>query len=508
MRPLAAPKKKRVPAVVLAAAVIATTLATAGQAMAAAPDTIAWGPCPPSLPGPSGQPGTRDPRQQCARMTVPLNYLTADDHRTIELEISRIPAARPDHRRGVLVTTPGGPGGPGLDRPSSSIGTLPTSVTDSYDLVGMDYRGIGHSTPVACGVAEPDRRAVLNLPFPAPDGDISANVAFAQRIAAACAANAGDYPRYLTTANIARDLDGIRAALGERRISYVGTSYATYLGQVYASLFPTHLDHMVLDSSTPPGGVQEAVSLKGLGVQDAFPDFAAWAAANAATYRLGDTPEAVRDTYFRVTSALDTAPTTAPSGTVVDGNTVRAATTALLEQTGYFPSLARILQFANTGSAPTPSAAAVPLPALLSDNFVSAQDAIVCGDTVWPRSVEHYAIATQVDRWLHPLTNGMAGNIWPCAFWPFQRTEPPVRITGEGPRTILMLQNRRAPSTAYAGALRTRWALGGRAQLITVDAEGHGVSMVNPCVRTALRDFFATDRLDATDRWGTIPRTV
>ncbi|MFB7911078.1 alpha/beta hydrolase [Kitasatospora sp. NPDC056076] len=462
----------------------------------AAPAALSWGACPAPTPNANGIPFPRDPRQQCATLRVPRDYRHPGSG-SISLTVSRIRTADPAHRRGDLVVVPGGPGGSGLDYPGAAVGFLPPEVLRSYDLIGFDERGVGNSTPVHCDLPATDRAAQLNYPFPAPDGSITANLAYARRIADTCAAAAGPYLADITTANSARDLDRIRAALGQRRISYLGTSYATYLGQVYASLFPAGADHVVLDSTVAPGGEQQAIGLFSEGTEDAFPALARYLADRDAALHLGATPGAVRASYLRLAAELDRDPLVLSDGRVLDGVKLRAVTYSSLNNPRYYPLAAAVLERAATRSTSVSDGGSGgnPLPTVIPDNFVAAQDAVICGDSAWPRDPAGYAARTAADRRRYPLTAGMSGNVWPCAFWHYRPEEPQVRPNADGPRDILMLQNRYDPSTPYSGARRTHAAFGHRAAMVTVDATGHGVDFTDPLVRDPLTTFLLHDRL-------------
>src|SRR4051794_24487439 len=226
------------------AAVSATAPAAREVALEPIGAPLAWGACPPAAPG-----SLRDPRQQCASLRVPLDYRDPRG-RTIEVAISRIATTKPAVRRGILLSNPGGPGEPRLNLPSMLAQAMPTEVLDRFDLIGLDPRGIGHSTPVTCAMRtdQPD----LLFPWPGPDGSIERNVAYAKSTARSCAEHSGDLLPYITTANTARDMDRVRAALGEAKISFYGRSYATSPGAVYPSLSPGRTDRMVLDSGTAP----------------------------------------------------------------------------------------------------------------------------------------------------------------------------------------------------------------------------------------------------------------
>ncbi|WP_271216948.1 alpha/beta hydrolase [Streptosporangium carneum] len=481
--------------------------------------TPAWGECPPAAP--DGPP--RDPRQRCATLRVPLDY-RAPHGRSIEIAISRIGTARPGSRRGILLSNPGGPGGSGLDLPSQLATVLPREVLDRYDLIGFDPRGVGHSTPVTCGL-DLMRQFTLMLPYPAPDGGIERNLAFARDTAAACAEHSGDLLPFVTTANTARDMDRIRAALGEPKLSYFGLSYGTYLGAVYISMFPGRGDRIVLDSAVDPGLVwRDTWRTWNQAVATRLPDLLAFAAERDAVYHLGTTPDEVRRTYDRLTSALDRQPLPNPGGPVLDGNALREITRVGLYFDGFFPVMAEFWQeiaVAVSGST-VDTAVLRRLDRLLSvggviggsgtgtaeipaDNHVAALYAVVCDDVAWPRSVALYARQVAADRRAWPATAGMPSNLWPCAAWPTRPVEPPVTVTGHGPRNVLILQNTRDSVTPLVGARGLRAALGRRAVMITVDQGGHGVVGLGSCADEAMNSFLATGALPGRDRFCPAP---
>jgi pimeloyl-ACP methyl ester carboxylesterase len=476
-------------------------------------DPPAWGACPPA---PAGV--VRDPRQQCARLEVPLDYRKPHG-RTIGIEISRIATARPGTRRGVLLFNPGGPGHWGLDMPDALLPAIPAAVTDAYDLIGFDPRGVEYSTPLTCGIPD-DTPIDLRAPYPAPDGSIDRNVAYARRTAQSCARLSGDLLPYITTANTARDLDRIRAALGEPKLSYLGYSYGTYLGAVYTTLFPQRSDRIVLDSAVDPRRVwydflrtwDQAVALR-------LPDFTAWAAARDATYHLGATATAVEDTYYALIAKFDRTPLTLPSGLVVNGNLIRELTRQGLYDDVQFPSIAaNWQQLAAVPDAPGANGvnakafAALGTWAVPSDNETAAQDAVLCGDAAWPAALTTYSRNVRTARNLFPATGGMPDNLWPCAFWPNKPVEPPVTVTDRGPRNVLILQNRRDPATAWTSGLGLRQVLGRRAAFVGVDQGGHGVYLVSqaPCAAAIATAFLTTGTLPAHDQLcpGQSPGTV
>ncbi|MET9534464.1 alpha/beta hydrolase [Streptomyces sp. NPDC006649] len=466
---------------------------TAGSPTAAMSggSALRWGPCPAADAGTGGAaPVRRDPRQRCTAVHVPLDY-RAPSGRRLTIEVSRIRSGAP--RPQSLMTGQGGPGGSGLDLPSQAVSALPVRVTRTTDLYGLDYRGIGHSDPLHCGIAHADRTAATGFSYPAADGSIDANVAWARRTAGACTQHAGSTLPFFNTVNIARDINRIRIALGLPTLSYTGTSYGTFVGQVYASLYPATSGRVLLDSTVPPGGVRAAIQNKGRGVEDAFGGFARWAADRDSTYHLGGSAPDVRRTVLSTVRELNRTPLPLMTGKSLTGNLLLEAEEALLEQQGYFPGLAELLGAAHAGSIPADVTSKLQFGSVFPDNFFSAQDAIVCNDSVWPKDVAEYRRRVTRSAAQYPLTAGSPANIWPCAFWPVAGSDHPPKPVPHGPHNILMAQNTEDPSTPLSEARRTLRAFGGRAAMVTVEATGHGVAMAKGCAADAVADFLLSE---------------
>jgi pimeloyl-ACP methyl ester carboxylesterase len=461
-----------------------------------------WTGCPPAL-----LPVPDDPRLRCATLRVPLDYRRPQG-RTIDVMISKIATAKPGLRRGVLLHNGGGPGVPSLHLPAAYAQIYPPEVLDRYDLVGFDPRGIGYSTPVTCGRTPDQYPLDVYFPFPAPDGSIDRNVRFARETARDCQEHGGAVLPHITTANTARDMDRIRIALGEPKVSYNSGSYGSYLGAVYATLFTHRTDRFVIDSNVDPDRIwHHQFALWDHGLELRFADIAAWLAERDATYHLGGTPAEVRQRYFELVARLDAAPVPHPELGQITGNMLRAIVFGFSYHTILFPELAEFWVFADRGGAgAAPSAASsVPVSVPVSvpaDNVRASQLAVLCGDARAPREVQHYRGEVTVNRALFPLMGGMGTNIWPCAFWP-DPVERPVKVTDRGPANILMIQTLRDPATPYRGALGMRQALGQRARMVTVDSGNHGAydpSTPSCAVREAHR-FLQTGILPARDQF-------
>lgn len=484
--------------VILAAAVLASctsmtgSTATSASSVTSAPAaTLTWGKCPADVTGA----GLR-----CSTLEVPLDYRKADG-RKIQIGISRLASTNSGERHGILLTNSGGPGGAGLAFPGvlRDMG-LPQSVLDTYDVIGIDPRGVGHSTPVTCELTP--EQAISNIPpYARTAADVVADAKVAAGVAKACGSSAtAPLLPYITTANTARDLDRVREALGEQKASYFGHSYGSYLGSVYTTLFPDRSDRILIDSVTGPHGWDAEFSrLFGTGVQDRFPDFAAFAVAHPA-YGLGRTPEQVTDTYFEIAAKLDAK----PNQQGLDGRLFRQFSFAKFYYDTEFPALAKIWQALDAGTpVPMPSlpAAAPTATEVPPDNYLASQLHVICNDSDWPESVASYQRNVAADRQRYPLFGAAGANITPCASWPSAPIESQVKITDKGPSNVLLIQNLRDPATPLAGAQKMRKAFGDRARMVTADQGGHlgYLKLDNPCADSIATKFLVTGERPADD---------
>ncbi|MFS0695595.1 alpha/beta hydrolase [Streptomyces nitrosporeus] len=460
---------------------------------------VKWGQCPDDVVAEAAPTVL-----QCATVRVPLDYAEPEGE-PIDLTVSRLAATDPDKRRGVLMLNPGGPGGSGLALSALLVAQgLPSSVTDRYDLIGMDTRGIGHSTPVSCGFTT-DSPYYSNIPpYAVDDAAVTAQAKVAEQAAEQCADNDDDGRlRHLTTANTARDLDRIRAALGEEKTSYLGYSYGTALGAAYASMFPERSDRIVLDSNIGETHLdRDGVRRYALGMEQTLPDFAKWAARRHDSYGLGRTPGQVRASYLAIAGRLDKAPVAG-----IDGSLFRLLTFGHLFKQTQYPTLAQTWQTLLEGD----EAAARGLTAATgetadgtlspTDNALTVFLAVTCNDAEWPEDINTYRQGVAEDRERYPLYGAATANITPCAFWPYTPAEPPVEVHAEGPRNVLLLQNRRDASTPHLGGKMLREKFGDRARLISVDDSGHGVYVLgrNSCALNTTTRYLVEGEMPTKD---------
>lgn len=456
---------------------------------------LAWGACPEDV-------ATGGLALECTTVPVPLDYRDQDG-RTIDLTVSRLASTDPAKRRGVLLLNPGGPGGSGLSLPADLASRgIPASVLDAYDLIGMDTRGVGHSTPVSCGFTA-DQDYLGNIPpYAVDDAAVTRQAAIARDVAEQCAAHDDDdVLRHLSTANNARDLDRIRAALGEEKASFLGYSYGTALGAAYASMFAGTTDRVVLDSNLGDTFLDhDGMRRFGLGAEETFPDFARWAAKRHASYGLGRTPAEVERTYFRLAGQLDEAPMNG-----IDGRLFRLVLFAGLYSEVKYGLTAQIWQSVARDDA----AAAHRLTGeLLAEGTPAAGDnawtvflAVTCNDVDWSADLGTYRQAVAQDRERYPKYGAAAANVTPCAYWPYEPAEPPVAIDDDGRENVLLLQNLRDPATPLRGAELLDEKFGPRSRLVTVDGSGHGVYVFggNPCALNVATGYLVDGDLPAND---------
>nr|WP_203615603.1 alpha/beta hydrolase [Streptomyces sp. SID13726] len=438
---------------------------------------------------------------RCADVTVPLDY-SDPGGRTITVAISRIRATDTAHRVGPLLLNGGGPGGRTIGDPPW-VRQAMQDVGARYDVVGVDPRFVGRSTPLDCHwpTGSAFRSAGVDR------AGFDRMTTFSQDLAQRCRQHAGDVLPYVTTRNTARDLDVIRAALGERRISYLGYSYGSYLGEVYTTMFPGHTDRVVLDGVIDPDRYSPRL-LRGTekANRHALEGWASWAAARDTTYGLGRTRGAVLATVDHVRAAATRAPLRLGTHRV-DEHTVPLVVFNGLSQDndaayGDFAQGVRDMLRAADGHRVTPSPwLAEALTFMLTgadSHYGSVQMAIVCGDIAAPRDPEVYWRDIQHARVRDALFGPVTNNLTPCAFWN-PPSERPTTIRRDLP--ALLVNATGDPRTTYEGAtaVRRTWP---SSRLVTLrGADQHAVYGVYgaPCVDATVNAYLATGRLPAKD---------
>ncbi|MFZ3473600.1 alpha/beta hydrolase [Streptomyces sp. 4.24] len=445
------------------------------------------------------------PDVRCATLRVPLDYARPDGAQ-IGITVSRVGAtgAGGAARQGALVYNPGGPGGNGMFFPL--VAGLPEwrRVAAAYDLVGYAPRGVGRSgPPVSCQDPADHARAPSQAPPAEPDPAYKQRrVAEAREYARGCARRTGAGLASYTTLNNVRDLHVLRAALGEPKLSFMGASYGTYLGAVYATLHPGHVRRMVFDSAVDPDPrrVWYADNLaQAPGFERRWADFRAWAARHHSVYGLGATPGAVQASYDRVRAAL----AREPAGGLVGTGQLHAAYLRAAYYDEVWPGRAAALAAFLRGDPGPLVELAAPDPAMAAEdeNATAVYTATLCNDAPWPADWETWdrdntelARTAPFETWTNAFLN------LPCAFWPVRERQRPVDVgarpagaAGVLPGTLVVAAERDG-ATPYAGALELRRRLGPRAGLVTEEGAGtHGVvGGRNDCVDAHVERYLLT----------------
>lgn len=492
---------KRLAPLLTTAGLLATTLPLLGTTQAsAAPEAEylrqkpAWHRCAEDRPA----------SYECATLKVPLDYRRPGG-RTIDLAISRVKTGNPATRHGVMLLNPGGPGGSGLYDPMTMSEQMPKDVRDQYDLIGFDPRGVGQSSPITCGLTPAEE----GIDRPYRPETYEADVAWARTVAEKCREKSGDVIPYITTRNTARDMDTIRAVLGERKISYVGYSYGTYLGAVYSQMFPQRTDRFVLDSGVDPQRIWRGmIQVWATEAEPAYDRWTQWAAERSDRYGLGTTPRAVSETFWGLVARADREPIDY-FGTKLTGVDIRASRAMF-----FYPTQASAIVKqlkASAEGAPAPEGEAAPDlrkliaggraadPQPVEDNGTAVLWSVLCGDTgTWPRYTEQYARDAAKDKAKYPLYGDMASNIKPCAFWdrPVESATPMSK-----PANVLTVQNEWDSQTPLSSGQGLHRALKGSRMVLAAGGEGHAVYLVDPvsCVNPTVNDYLTTGRLPAAD---------
>ncbi|MEU0130743.1 alpha/beta fold hydrolase [Streptomyces sp. NPDC006289] len=406
-----------------------------------------------------------------ATIEVPRDYADPEGER-ITLALSRRRATDPARRRGILLALNGGPGGDwggGRELPDRYAGT---PLEEVYDLIGFDPRGIGESTRLHAEVAVPAQ------PFDSrpPDTAFAGIAEDMRRREEACARGGGELRPHISTRNTARDMDVIRAVLGEERISFVGYAYGAYVGAVYGSLFPGGLDRLVLDSCVGPHWTwREQFLQQGDAVQRNVDLWARWTGERHGSFDIGASAEQVLTTVEEAVTALEALPEDAVRlRTLFDGAVGnRAADRGLWA--GLAVLVAGVRRAAGEGD---PDACRELLaeqgtwrPAdSEGDLRIGVLEAITL-EHAWPADLEVYYQDMREFRKRFPYGFGvLRASPWVGAFRAFEAAEEPAELSREGYPTGLIVQADGDPMDHYDGGVAMAELLGHH--LLTVEDSG------------------------------------
>jgi pimeloyl-ACP methyl ester carboxylesterase len=398
---------------------------------------------------------------QCARLLVPFDY-GRPGWRRFSLPVIRLPATDPARRIGSLVINPGGPGGSGVSYALEARSVVSAAVRARFDVVGFDPRGVGGSEPAVHCLTGPQLDTYFETDdTPAGPAQLATVVSESKLFASGCERDSGSLLPYVGTPNAARDMDVLRAALGDRKLTYLGKSYGTYLGTWYAQLFPSHVRALVLDGAIDPDTSSFSMNIvQAEGFEVALRSFAAdcMTRAGCPIGRGGDVTAGIARLQALITNA-----TSHPlrgdlgNGQPANGALLLNGVVAALYSKAYWPTLRSALQAAFAGD----GTLLVELGDLLYErnsngtytNLADANMAVDCLDRPWPRGLAAWRSAAAAAAKAAPQFGEaiMWGSL-PCAYWPVSSPAPPaIRAAGAPP--ILVVGNKRDPATPY------RWAV-------------------------------------------------
>jgi pimeloyl-ACP methyl ester carboxylesterase len=444
---------------------------------------------------------------------VPLDY-DRPNGRTISIAVARAPAKDPANRIGSLFVNPGGPGAPGVDfvAAATSVGFFDT-LNQRFDIVGFDPRGVGQSTPsIDCDVNQ-ETDGLYSQPFPTP---LTIDREFVDKVrgyGARCARLNGDILEHVSTADVARDMDVLREAVGDEKLSYLGFSYGTFLGATYASLFPERYRALVLDGALDADRfINEplvATRIQTAAFERALGRFFEACAANQ-TACLGFGGADPHDAFDQLVERADATPIPAtgytPDPRPIDGDDLKAAAGQATYAKELWALLAAALATAQAGDGTLVRAIVDEIfygrdpvtgdydPGL--DRFVAIDGA----EAKWPEDVRSYLRAGSESwdmfdnvYWNHGYAD-LSFGLWPAeaqdAFY------GPFRVPSSAV-TPLVIGTTYDPATPYRGAIRLTHELG-NARLLTMRGDGHtAYGGQSPCIDAAVEAYLISGTLPA-----------
>ncbi|WP_459647378.1 alpha/beta hydrolase [Kitasatospora sp. Ki12] len=470
---------------------------------------IAWAACPADPKAAKIKIDTSE--LQCGKLHVPLDYANpATD--AIDLALIKYPAAKPSQRVGSLMVNPGGPGGSGIEMVEYGAKDFIGTLHNRFDVIGFDPRGTGQSAPIVCyDDKQHDAAEQEDEPLD-PAERKAAHVKQSTDHAAACQARSGRLLPFVGTRNTARDLDVLRAVVGDKKLNYLGISYGTYLGALYAEEFPKNTGRLVLDGAVDPAqdtldhGVDQQV-----GFEKSFERFAADCVENhAAECPLGKDKATAAKKAADFLDGLHDNPLTAKDGRKLGRDLAWTGTIQMLygdEKSSW--------QYLRVGLGMAMQMKRADLLLAFADDYngrdenghyspmEEANGAIGCADAARPAPTPEHAKAA-VDRLLAEaplLSRGVTVDDYSepgCAYWPFKTQEKPHPIRAEGSAPILVVGSTGDPATPYASAESLAKGFA-NATLLTRVGEGHGAfGKGNTCIDRALEDYLTEGTMPAT----------
>ncbi|KIF02167.1 proteinase [Streptomyces sp. RSD-27] len=435
---------------------------------------------------------------QCSTMKAPLDYANPGSGQDVDIAVARRTATGPGKKLGSLVVNPGGPGGSGIGYLQAYAGIgYPAPVRARYDMVSFDPRGVARSSPVECLNGPAMDRFTQVDQTPDDQEERARLVAAFKEFAAGCEQRSARVLPHVSTVDAARDMDILRAALGDEKLNYVGASYGTFLGATYADLFPGRVGRLVLDGAMDPS--RPALDLnrdQTAGFDTAFRSFAKDCAQQADCPLGRGGPEAQGQRLKEFFRKLDAQPV--PSGDPARPLGEALATTgviAALYDESAWPQLRQALTDAMNGDGAGLLSLADSYYEREADgkyaNLMFANAAVNCLDQPpafsGPEAVD--AALPSFEKASPVFGAGLAWASLNCTYWPVKATGTAKRLEAKGAAPIVVVGTTRDPATPYkwARALADQLDSG---TLLTYDGDGHtAYGRGSDCIDTAINRY-------------------
>jgi len=443
---------------------------------------------------------------QCATAEVPLDW-TDPERESIELALIRSTAG--GDSMGSLLVNPGGPGGSGYDFVRDSLDyAVSDRLQGNYDVVGFDPRGVNKSAAVSCydDPAELDSY-LFELPQnePGTPAYLDELAAASSKFGAACLEHTGDLLGYVDTVSAARDLDLLRAVLGDEKLNYLGYSYGTLLGATYADLYPDKTGRLVFDGAVDPATTEFEVSAtQAQGFESALRAFLADCMTGEDCAFSGTVDEAMLQIRALLDS-LDASPLRATDGRQLGSGTMFYAIILPLYDAGNWVYLNDLFTSVLAGDADyafqlADSYYARDPDGTYADNSTEAFIAINCLDYSSDANPEALAAEAEELARLAPVFGpSMSYGAIGCANWPFPSTRERVAIDAAGSAPILVVGTTNDPATPYVWAENLAAQLE-NGHLVTYEGEGHtAYNKSNACINDSVDDYFIDGAVPAAD---------
>ncbi|MFE2543513.1 alpha/beta hydrolase [Actinacidiphila glaucinigra] len=469
---------------------------TPAGALAAAPAGGAAGAVPAELARYYGQkPGWKAcagvPSFQCADIEVPLDYDHPEGGDITLAAIRQKATGSGAARVGSLQMNPGGPGSSAIAYLLGNADSFSPAVRAAYDLVAVDPRGVGASTLVDCATGTP-----AAAPDPgARRADIGASAAAYAEVAAECRRHAGRLLPHVSTLDAARDMDVIRAVLGDKQLHYLGFSYGTYLGATYAELFPSHVGRMVLDGAVDPAldGYDFTIG-QARGYEVAWKSFAADCATRP-DCPVGHSVQEADRILNTLVATLNRTPLRQGKDITVTGDSVLGAVVLGLRSPAWEALRAALAQLRAGDTTAVQALLGVDEESDPGDQSYYAVSCLSSTLGTWSTVAQAQAALPEFRRAAPQFGEYYAGTLPMCTQWPVRPDQSAHPITAAGAAPILVVGTLRDPATPYpwAQALAGQLSSG---RLLTWDGDGHtAYHQGSTCVESAVDDYLTQGQL-------------